>query len=93
MADNEDEIVREIPIEWVVPDFVLASRTTNIPAGFEKAIARLKTRYKFDNGQDEDTLAVLSRYPFLIGELNKIHEIKCQYFDDAPMSLYYQPAP
>ncbi len=52
-------------------------------------IEKLKTQYVFYEGQDEDILAVLSRYPFLIAELNRIHEIKCHYFDDAPMSLCY----
>ena len=52
-------------------------------------VEKLKTQYEFYEGQDEDILAVLSRYPFLIAELNRIHEIKCQYFDDASMSLCY----
>jgi len=56
---------------------------------FDSAIEKLKAQYEFYEGQDEDIIAVLSRYPFLIMDLNRIHEIKCQYFDGAPMSLCY----
>jgi hypothetical protein len=59
------------------------------PVAFDSAIAKLKTQYEFFEGQDEDILAVLSHYPFLMVDLDRIHEIKCQYFDEAPMSLYY----
>jgi hypothetical protein len=59
------------------------------PTAFDGAIAQLKTQYEFFEGQDEDILAVLSRYPYLIVDLDRIHKIKCQYFDGAPMSLYY----
>jgi hypothetical protein len=30
MSDNKEQLVREIPIEWVVPDSILTSRTTHI---------------------------------------------------------------
>lgn len=30
MADHQKETGRDVPIEWVVPDSVLTSRTTNI---------------------------------------------------------------
>lgn len=63
--------------------------TSTIPADFDEAIAQLKKQYKFYEGQDENILAVLNRYPFLLKDLNRIHEIKRQYFDEAPMSLCY----
>jgi hypothetical protein len=56
---------------------------------FDSAIVKLKTQYEFYEGQDEDIIAVLSRYPFLLADLHRIHEIKCQYFDEAPLSLCY----
>jgi len=40
MSDNEEPLVIDVPVEWVVPDTVLTSRTTNItiqpsgPSGF-----------------------------------------------------------
>src|SRR5690242_11512827 len=67
----------------------IVTEASAISLAFARAIEKLKTQYEFYEGQEEDILAVLSRYPFLIAELNRIHEIKCQYFDDAPMSLCY----
>jgi hypothetical protein len=67
----------------------IATEASAISPTFDSAIEKLKTQYEFYEGQEEDILAVLSRYPFLIAELNRIHEVKCQYFDDAPMSLCY----
>ncbi|HWS84120.1 MAG TPA: hypothetical protein VN207_07645 [Ktedonobacteraceae bacterium] len=67
----------------------IATEASAVSMPFDGAIEELKAQYEFYEGQDEDIIAVLSRYPFLIMDLNRIHEIKCQYFDDAPMSLYY----
>jgi len=67
----------------------IATDAQTMAVDFSSAIDKLKTQYEFYEGQDEDILAVLSRYPFLLVDLNRIHEIKCQYFDEAPMSLYY----
>ncbi len=30
MPDKEDQIVRDLPIDWVIPDSILTSRTTHI---------------------------------------------------------------
>ncbi|HWS84119.1 MAG TPA: hypothetical protein VN207_07640 [Ktedonobacteraceae bacterium] len=30
MSDTEEQIVRDLPIEWVIPDTLLTSRVTNI---------------------------------------------------------------
>ncbi len=67
----------------------IATEASAISLAFARAIEKLKTQYEFYEGQEEDILAVLNRYPLLIADLNRIHDIKCQYFDDAPMSLCY----
>ena len=53
-------------------------------------IEKLKTQYAFYEEHEEDIVAVLRSYPFLITELNKVYELKCQYLDEAPLTLYYQ---
>ncbi len=30
MSDNEEQLVREVPMDWVVPDSILTARTTHI---------------------------------------------------------------
>jgi hypothetical protein len=53
----------------------------------ETQIEQLKMQYKFIH---PDEIAIfLKRHPFLIADLHTIHEIKSQYFGEAPMTLYY----
>lgn len=74
MIEKEGQIGRGFP--------KIAVDALGNPVAFDSTIAKLKTLYEFFDGQDEDILAVLSHYPFLIADLDRIHEIKCQYFDE-----------
>ncbi|HWS83241.1 MAG TPA: hypothetical protein VN207_03185 [Ktedonobacteraceae bacterium] len=51
------------------------------------ALERLRTRYKFI--QPDNISEYLKRYPFLVADLDRTYEIKCQYFDTSPMLLFY----
>jgi hypothetical protein len=84
IANRDDQMA-----SWKVDGHDNLQKIATEVSAVDGEIEKLKTQYAFYEGQDEDILAVLSRYPFLIAELNRIHEIKCQYFDDAPMSLCY----
>ena len=64
----------------------IATEVLAIDGGIE----RLKMQYTFCEGHEEDILAVLRSYPFLIAELNKVYELKCRYLGEAPLTLYYQ---
>ena len=68
----------------------IATEASAISTAFDSAIEKLKTQYKFYEGQEEDIQAVLSHYPFLIAELNKVYKLKHQYLGEVPMTLYYQ---
>jgi hypothetical protein len=84
-TDNRDDQMAS----WKVDGHDNLQKIATEVSTIDSKIEKLKTQYKFYDGQDEDILAVLSCYPFLIAGLNRIHEIKCHYFDDAPMSLCY----
>ena len=62
---------------------------TEVPA-IDSEIEKLKMQYIFCEGHEEDILAVLRSYPFLIAELNRVYELKCRYLGEAPLTLYYQ---
>ena len=83
-ANRDDQMA-----SWKVDGYDNLQKIATEVSAVDGEIEKLKKQYVFYEGQDEDILAVLSRYPFLIAELNRIHEIKCNYFDDAPMSLCY----
>ena len=83
-ANRDDQMA-----SWQVDGHDNLQKIATEVSAIDSKIEKLKKQYEFYEGQDEDILAVLSRYPFLIAELNRIHEIKCHYFDDAPMSLFY----
>jgi hypothetical protein len=84
-TDNKDDQIAS----WQVDGHDNLQKIATEVSAIDGEIEKLKTQYEFYEGHEEDILAVLRSYPFLIAELNRIHEIKCYYFDDAPMSLCY----
>lgn len=69
-----------IPIDWHTPE---DSPSSYAPSAFEN----LKAQYDFI--QADKISKFLRNYPFLIDDLDKIYETKCQYFDKSPMLLHY----
>jgi hypothetical protein len=69
-----------LPIDWNTSEDHSSSYAPS-------ALENLKTQYNFI--QTDKISNFLRNYPFLIEDLDRIYEIKCQYFDKSPMLLHY----
>ena len=84
-ANRDDQMA-----SWKVDGHDNLQKIATEASAIDGEIEKLKTQYTFCEGHEEDILAVLRSYPFLIAELNKVYELKCQYLGEAPLTLYYQ---
>src|SRR5271157_3082530 len=69
-----------LPIDWNTSEDHSSSYAPS-------ALENLKTQYNFI--QTDKISKFLRSYPFLIADLGKVYEIKCQYFDKSPLLLHY----
>jgi hypothetical protein len=85
IANRDDQMA-----SWKVDGHDNLQKIATEVSAVDGEIEKLKTQYAFYEEHEEDILAVLRSYPFLITELNKVYELKCQYLGEAPLTLYYQ---
>jgi len=72
---------------WEKPEAIVMAQKLAEESREDDAIEKLKTRYEFVQAEEISTF--LGSYPFLVADLNKIYEMKCRYFGETPVTLYY----